>query len=100
MAHHLDKQLVKYLTQLSRIACSEQEQEALLKDLQGILDYVEQLQEVDTENVPPCDQVLADMNNVFREDEVGTSMPRDVFLANAPAHVGGMIRVPPVIKSN
>lgn len=100
MVHHLDKQLVKYLTQLSRIACTDEEQDSLLKDLQQILDYVEQLQEVDTENVPPCDQVLADMANVFREDVTETSMPREVFLANAPAHVGGMIRVPPIIKSN
>jgi aspartyl-tRNA(Asn)/glutamyl-tRNA(Gln) amidotransferase subunit C len=34
----------------------------------------------------------------MREDKVGETLPRELFLANAPSHVGGLIRVPPVIK--
>lgn len=96
----LDKKTIATLTKLSRIGCSEEEQEALLKDLKSILNYIEQLQEINTDNVPPCNHVLEGMTNVMREDEVGSSMPRETFLANAPSHVGGMIRVPPVIKSS
>lgn len=95
----LDKQAIAKLTKLSRIDCSEEEQEALLKDLKKILNYVEQLQEVDTENVPPCNHVLADMFNVTREDEIGSTLSREEFLSNAAAHVGGLIRVPPVLKT-
>lgn len=95
---HLNKQTIEQLTKLSRIGCSEEEQERLLKDLRNILTYVEQLHEVDTENVTPCCHVLEGINNVMRDDEVGPTMPREVFLANAPSHTGGMIRVPPVIK--
>ena len=96
----IDKEMIKKLTKLSRIDCTPEEQDALLCDLKEILVYFEELQEVDTNNIPPCNQVLEDMVNVMREDVVGKTMPRDVFLANAPSQVGGMIRVPPVLKNN
>lgn len=96
----IDREMIKKLTKLSRIECTPEEQDALLKDLQSILVHFEQLQEVDTQNVHPCNHVLEDMVNVMREDVVGETMPREVFLANAPSQIGGMIRVPPVIKSN
>lgn len=94
---HLDHEDIKKLTELCRIECTEEEKANLLKDLKSILAYVDQLQEIDTENVQPCNHVLADVANVMREDKVGETLPRDVFLRNAPAHTGGMIRVPPVI---
>lgn len=94
----LDKETVQYLSRLSRIECTEEEQNALLNDLKKILDYVEQLQEIDTENVAPCCHVLEGMANVLREDVVGGVMDRQLFLDNAPSHIGGMIRVPPILK--
>lgn len=94
---HLDQEQIKKLTELSRIECTEEEKQHLLKDLESILAYVDQLQEIDTENTPPCNHVLADVVNVMREDIVGETMPRETFLKNAPAHTGGMVRVPPVI---
>lgn len=96
----LDKKEILQLIKLCRIDCTDEEQEALLKDLKKVLVYVEQLNEVDTENVLPCNQVLEGICNVMREDETGTVMPREVFLSNAPSQIGGMIRVPPVLKSN
>lgn len=95
---HLDKKMVQYLTQLSRIECTEEEQTALLKDLENILEYIDLLNEVDTENIAPCNHVLEETSNVMREDETGETLSREVFLSNAPAQIGGMIRVPPVIK--
>lgn len=94
----LDKLTVAKLMQLSRIHCNEEEQEALLHDLQKILGYIEQLDQVNTEDVEPCYNVLP-LENVMREDTVGGLLDRDVFLENAPSHIGGMVRVPPVIKS-
>lgn len=96
----LNKETIKHLTHLCRIDCTEEEQETLLHDLQKILNYIKQLQEIDTEHVNPCNHVLEDMHNVMREDSVGETLNRDVFLANAPAHVGGMIRVPPILKQS
>lgn len=96
----LTKETIKNLVKLSRIDCSDAEQEALLRDLDKILGLFEQLQEIDTEHVAPCNHVLEGMGNVMRDDVVGASMPRELFLANAPSQIGGMIRVPPVMKSN
>lgn len=95
---HLNEESIKKLTQLCRIDCTDEEQEALLKDLESILEYVDQLQEVDTENVKPCNHVLEEIHNVMREDIVGETLPREIFLDNAPDHTNGMIRVPPVIS--
>ncbi len=83
---------------MCRIDCTNEEQEAILIDLQRILQYIEQLQEIDTDGVPPCNHVV-EMFNVMREDEIGDLLDRDVFLSNAPAHIGGMVKVPPVLKS-
>lgn len=94
----LDKETIKSLTKLSRIDCTEEEQESLLKDLEKILAHIEQLEQINTDNVPPCYQVLEGMQNVMREDVIGKVLNRDDFLANAPDHIGGLIKVPPVIK--
>lgn len=95
----INKETIESLITLSRIRCTEEEIESLLKDLQRILSYIDQLNEVDVANVPPCNQVIANQANVMRDDVVGKILPRDVFLANAPSQIGGLIRVPPVMKS-
>lgn len=96
----LSKQTIKNLIKLSRIDCTEEEQESLLNDLGKILAYIELLQDIDTNNIPPCNQVIEEMSNVSREDAIGDTMPRETFLANAPSQVGGLVRIPPVMKSN
>ncbi|MGK5595045.1 MAG: Asp-tRNA(Asn)/Glu-tRNA(Gln) amidotransferase subunit GatC [Parachlamydiaceae bacterium] len=96
---NLDEQAIKALTHLCKIKCTEQEEQALLEDMKKILAYIEQLDEVDTENLVACNHVLEIHENVWREDKVGSCMPRDVFLSNAPAQIGGLVRVPPVIKN-
>lgn len=96
----LDQKTIKSLTQLCKIQCTEEEEEALLQDLKNILSYIEQLNEIDTENVPVCNHVIDIKENVWREDETGPCLPRDVFLSNAPAQVGGLVKVPPVIKQS
>lgn len=98
--NHFDETELAKLTKLCRIECTEEEKKEFFLSLKNILAYVEQLQQIDTEGVPPCNQVLETLKNVMREDETGDILPREVFLANAPSHVGGMVRVPPVIKFN
>lgn len=95
---NLDKETIQNLTKLCRIDCTEEEQLNLLDDLKKILDYINQLEEVDTETVEPCYHVLENVVNVTREDVVGKTMPREVFLNLAPSHAGGLIKVPPVMK--
>jgi len=92
-----EEQITK-LAQLCRICCSEEEKRALHQHLAKILLYIDLLQEADTDQVKPCCRVLETPSNVMREDLVEKPLSREEFLANAPSHVGGMVRVPPVIK--
>jgi aspartyl-tRNA(Asn)/glutamyl-tRNA(Gln) amidotransferase subunit C len=96
----LDKNTIKKLSKLCRIDCTDEEQEMLLQDLKKILQYIEKLDEIDTDHVPPCNHVLEEIYNVMREDEIGPLLDRNDFLSNAPSQIAGMIRVPPVMKQN
>jgi aspartyl-tRNA(Asn)/glutamyl-tRNA(Gln) amidotransferase subunit C len=94
----MDKEAIDNLVKLGRIACTEEEKKKLATNLAKILAHIEELKEVDTSDVSPCISVLETIHDAMRDDEVGSSLNRDAFFANAPSHVGGMIRVPPVIK--
>jgi aspartyl-tRNA(Asn)/glutamyl-tRNA(Gln) amidotransferase subunit C len=96
----IDDESIHNLFLLSRIECTKESEAALLKDLKQIIAYFEQLNEINTDNVMPCNQVLAEVNNVTREDVIGNIMPRDTFLSNVPSQIGGMVKVPTVIKQN
>lgn len=98
MSHFNENDLQK-LMKLSRIECSKEEKEKFYKSLSRVVSYMDQLSEVNTEGVSPCNHILETISNVTREDEVGEILPRETFLANAPSHVGGMVRVPPIIKT-
>lgn len=93
-----DEKELEKLTRLCRIECTEEEKKALRQQIAGILSYVQQLNEVDTDGVEPCDRVLEILTGVMEEDVVEDTLSREGFLSNAPSHVGGMIRVPPIIK--
>ena len=94
----LDKETLENLAKLCRVECSEKVLAKLLKNLKAILSYMDIIKEVDTTGVATCNHVLETVNNVTREDHVKETLNREIFLANSPSHIGGMIRVPPVIK--
>ena len=98
MSNLTEEEFLK-LTKLCRIECTEEEKKTLSSNISKILSYIDLLQEVDTKGVPPCSHVMEQLSNVMREDKVGPTLPREEFLANAPAHIGGMIRVPTIIHS-
>ncbi len=86
------------LAKLCRISCSKEEEERFLENLSEVLAHAEELKKIDTQGVPCCNMVLDTLSNVLREDVPGSLLSREAFLANAPSHVGGMIKVPPVLK--
>ncbi len=86
------------LEKLCRIKLAPQEKEKLSNNLKRVLDYVAILNEVDTSDVEPCSHVLESMTAPLREDVAKRLISRKEFLDNAPQHVGGMIKVPKVIK--
>ena len=96
----LNSELFQRLSELSRINIVQEEQESLQADLKKILDYVEQLQEINTENVKPCNHVLEEITNVMREDIVKETLDKKAFLDNTPEHIDGMVKVPPIIRKS
>ena len=88
---------VRKVAHLSRLSFSAEEEARLVDELNRILGFMEKLNELNTEGVPPTSHVLP-ISNVFREDGVVPSLPQDELLANAPSKRGGYFRVPKVIE--
>ena len=92
-----EKDLLK-LSKLCHIQMDDKEKVKFLHSLNDILAYVQQLKELDTTSIPACHHVLENMTTVMRDDDIGETLPRETFLSNAPDQIGGMIRVPPILK--
>jgi aspartyl-tRNA(Asn)/glutamyl-tRNA(Gln) amidotransferase subunit C len=88
---------VKHVAHLARLAITEEEAEKFTKQLDAIITFAEQLNELDTENVEPTSHVL-ELKNVLREDIPGPGLPREEVLKNAPKHQDGQIKVPAIIE--
>lgn len=94
-----DKQSFDHLKKLCRIDCEADEEVDIMNSLKKILEYVEQMNEVATGDAKPCNYVLNGMGkNRWRGDTPGLPLARELFLANAPDQIAGMIRVPPILK--
>ena len=91
----LTKEQVDWVAHLARLSLSAEELAAMTEQLGKIVDYVNQLQEVNTEGVEPMAHAL-DVSNVFRADEPVASLPADAALANAPDRRGNFYGVPAV----
>lgn len=93
----IDEQQVRHVARLARLRLSEEERKRFASQLDRILDYINQLNEVDTSSVEPMSHPL-DVKNVLRDDEVKPSLGRDEALANAPQQRAGFFIVPPVLE--
>jgi len=87
---------VEKVSLLGRLRLSEAELDKMTEQLARVVGYVEQLREVNTEGVEPMAHAL-DMHNVFRDDALAASLPRDAALANAPKRDSECYRVPAVL---
>lgn len=92
----LDQNQVRQVARLARLNLSDAEITRFARELAVILDYIDELQQVATEGVQPREQFVAS-ENVFREDVVRSSLPRDLVLAMAPEENGRYFLVPRVI---
>jgi len=93
----LDKAIVAHIAALARIRISEDELEPLTHELSHILDWVEQLNEVDTTGVTPMASA-AEASLPMREDAVTDGGCRDAILGNAPRSAHGFFTVPKVVE--
>lgn len=88
---------IKHLAELSDFSLSDEEIESLSKDLKGIIGYISQLDELNTDNISPTYQVF-EMENVWREDEiVPQEAGRDQLLALTKEVEDHQIKVPKVL---
>lgn len=87
---------VRWVAHLARLELSEDELPTIARDLAAIVEYVNQLQAVNTDGVEPLAHAV-ELTNVFRADEPGESLPVDRALANAPERKGDFYAVPAVL---
>ena len=92
----LTSEQVGWVAHLARLELTPAERELMAKQLSAILDYVDQLKQVDTDGVEPLAHPLK-IHNVFRDDAPATSLQVDQALANAPDRQGDFFGVPAVL---
>ncbi len=93
----IDQATVRHIARLARIKISDGEAEQLVGELSGILDWVEQLGEVDTDGVAPMTRVVA-MTMKTREDAVADGGYPEDIVKNAPSVDDHFFMVPKVVE--
>lgn len=91
----LTKSDVKHIAQLARLGLTTTELKKFQKQLSTILDYVGQLNELDTKRVEPVSQITG-LENMTREDIARPSLSQEEALLNAPDQYNGFFKVKPV----
>ena len=92
----ISDETIEYVGILAKLSLSEEEKEAAKTDMANMLDYIDMLNELDTDGVEPMSHVFP-VNNVFREDVVTNGDGSKETLANAPAQKDGGFKVPKTI---
>jgi len=87
---------VEHVASLAKLSFTDEEKERLTVQLNEILNYMEQLNSLDTEQVEPLSHVI-ELNNVFREDVRVPGVTREEALKNAPSKSEKFFKVPKVI---
>ncbi|MFB4168579.1 MULTISPECIES: Asp-tRNA(Asn)/Glu-tRNA(Gln) amidotransferase subunit GatC [unclassified Virgibacillus] len=93
----ISKDQVKHVAHLARLAVTEDEADLFTDQLSSIIDYAEQLNELDTEGVEPTTHVM-DLKNVLRKDEPKEWISKEDALKNAPDKQNGYFRVPSILE--
>jgi aspartyl-tRNA(Asn)/glutamyl-tRNA(Gln) amidotransferase subunit C len=93
----VDTATVRHIARLARIAVTDAEADAMVPELNNILGWIEQLQEVDVSGIEPMTAVIPNKLRL-RQDLVTDGGVRDQVLANAPAAEHGFFAVPKVIE--
>jgi aspartyl-tRNA(Asn)/glutamyl-tRNA(Gln) amidotransferase subunit C len=97
MTNQISEETIEYVGILAKLELSPEEKEAARKDMGSMLDYIDKLNELDTEGVEPMSHVFP-VQNVFREDEVRNGDIRTEILKNAPGEKNGMFKVPKIVE--
>ena len=92
----ITREEVLHVARLARLKLSEEQEKRFALQLNKVLEYMERLNELNTEGVEPTFHAVP-LQNALREDEVRPSLPRKISLDNAPEKTKGFFVVPKVI---
>lgn len=93
----IDKETLRKIAHLARLDFNESDEDSMIKDLTQILNWVEQLNEVDTEGIEPLTNMSHEIN-MLRDDKTGEHLEHERALKNAPKRDDQFFRVPKVIE--
>lgn len=88
---------INHLAKLANLPLSDEEKNKFEKQLKDTVEYVNQLEEIDTKNIEPTSQVTG-LENVTREDKAEPSMSQEDALQNAKNKKNGMFVVPAILE--
>ncbi|MDR7811483.1 Asp-tRNA(Asn)/Glu-tRNA(Gln) amidotransferase subunit GatC [Lacrimispora sp.] len=97
MAHMIDDATIEYVGILAQLELDQTEREAAENDMGRMLDYIDKLNELNTDGVEPMSHVFP-VHNVFREDVVENGDDRENILKNAPESKDGAFKVPKTVE--
>ncbi|MEL7038457.1 MAG: Asp-tRNA(Asn)/Glu-tRNA(Gln) amidotransferase subunit GatC [Cyanobacteria bacterium J06592_8] len=95
----IDREQVHKVAHLARLEVTPEEEEKFTTELGSILEYFEQLTELDTENVPPTTRAI-DVSNITRIDQLKPYENRDSLLESAPDSDGDYFKVPKILSES
>ncbi len=87
---------VEHVAMLARLAITDEEKKLFTEQLNVILEYVDQLNALDTDSIIPTSHVIP-MQNVMRDDVVVPSLPQNEILRNAPQKEDQYFKVPKIV---
>ncbi len=93
----IDRDVLDKIAHLARLEFDEKDAEKMMKDMTAIVNWVEKLNEVDTEGVEPLTTMSHEINSL-REDEVMPHLDHEEALKNAPKKDSDYFRVPKVLE--
>lgn len=94
----LDRDQVRKVANLARLELTSDEEEQFVTQLSSILDYFEQLSELDTSTVQPTARAI-DVANVTRVDQLAPFADRELILEGAPDREGEFFKVPQIMSA-
>jgi aspartyl-tRNA(Asn)/glutamyl-tRNA(Gln) amidotransferase subunit C len=95
----INKEVITKLSSLSKLKFNEQETELISEDLSKMVNFINQLKEIDTDNVEPLIHMNEEINN-WREDNLGEVLDQEKALSNSPIKDSTYFKLPKVLDKN
>ena len=95
----INKEVITKLSGLSKLKFNKEESELISKDLSKMVNFINQLNELDTDGIEPLIHMNEEVNN-WREDKLGNVLDQENSLANSPVKDSTYFKLPKVLDKN